>query len=131
MKAITLWQPWATLVVLGYKHYETRSWKPPDNLIGERIAIHASKKWNKRLKSIAEGLNGDLDLGLTSLPLGAVIGLVTIEKVITTEEALEEMETKLEEYMGDYSPNRYAWKLINPTVIDALPHIGYQRIWNL
>ena len=44
MKAITLHQPWATLVALRLKAYETRSWKPPKNLIGERIAIHAAKK---------------------------------------------------------------------------------------
>ena len=27
LKAISLWQPWASLIPLGLKHYETRSWK--------------------------------------------------------------------------------------------------------
>ena len=26
MKALTLYQPWATLIVAGHKHFETRSW---------------------------------------------------------------------------------------------------------
>ena len=44
MKAITLWQPWASLVALQIKTIETRSWPAPKALIGQRIAIHASKK---------------------------------------------------------------------------------------
>jgi hypothetical protein len=43
MKAISLWQPWATLLVIGAKKYVSRSWKLPENLIGQRIAIYAAK----------------------------------------------------------------------------------------
>lgn len=44
MKAITLHQPWASLIASGAKTSETRSWAPPAYLIGERFVIHASKK---------------------------------------------------------------------------------------
>ena len=44
MKATTLWQPYATLVALGIKTIETRSYAPPAALIGQRIAIHAAKR---------------------------------------------------------------------------------------
>ena len=27
IKAISLWQPWANLIAVGAKKYETRSWK--------------------------------------------------------------------------------------------------------
>ena len=40
MKAITVWQPWATLLGTGQKHNETRSWRT--NYRGE-ILIHAAK----------------------------------------------------------------------------------------
>lgn len=43
MRALTLHQPWATLIVLGYKTIETRSWAPPLKAIGMRIAIHAGR----------------------------------------------------------------------------------------
>ena len=41
MKAITLWQPWASLLACGAKQYETRSWAT--NYRGP-IAIHAASK---------------------------------------------------------------------------------------
>lgn len=44
MKALTIWQPWASLIVIGAKPYEFRSWKPPQWLIGQRIAIHAAAR---------------------------------------------------------------------------------------
>lgn len=39
MKAITIWQPWATLLPLGVKLYETRSWATSYR---GPIAIHAA-----------------------------------------------------------------------------------------
>ena len=44
MKALTLWQPWASLVVAGAKPYEFRSWRPPASIVGERIVIHAGAR---------------------------------------------------------------------------------------
>ena len=43
MKALTLHQPWASLIAHGVKSIETRSWAPPQSLVGQRIAIHAGK----------------------------------------------------------------------------------------
>ena len=42
MKAITLWQPWASLIACGAKKYETRSWA---TRYRGPIAIHAAKKY--------------------------------------------------------------------------------------
>lgn len=41
MKAITIWQPWASLIVHGLKPAEFRNWHFPKRMIGERIVIHA------------------------------------------------------------------------------------------
>lgn len=43
MKALTLHQPWASLLANGVKHFETRSWACPQKFIGRPIAIHAAK----------------------------------------------------------------------------------------
>lgn len=43
MRALTIRQPWATLIALGVKTIETRSWRAPQALIGQTIAIHAGK----------------------------------------------------------------------------------------
>ena len=44
MKALTLWQPWAALVVAGCKPFEFRKWRAPSSIIGQRIVIHASAR---------------------------------------------------------------------------------------
>lgn len=56
MKAISLWQPWASLIACGVKPYETRDWAPPRGLIGQPIAIHAAKKIDKSAAEFAEEL---------------------------------------------------------------------------
>lgn len=43
MNCITLTEPWATLVAIGAKHIETRSWPAPASAIGQPLAIHAAK----------------------------------------------------------------------------------------
>lgn len=42
--ALTIWQPWATLVAEGYKPYEFRGWAFPASKVGQRIAIHAGAR---------------------------------------------------------------------------------------
>ena len=44
MKALTIWQPWASLIVAGAKPYEFRGWRAPRSLIGKRIVIHAAAR---------------------------------------------------------------------------------------
>ena len=53
MKAISLWQPWASLIACGDKPFETRHWAPPRELIGQTIAIHAAKKVDKDAAAMA------------------------------------------------------------------------------
>ena len=43
MKAISIKQPWASLIVCGIKDIENRTWACPKKYIGERVLIHASK----------------------------------------------------------------------------------------
>lgn len=42
--AITVWQPWATLIAEGAKQYEFRSWPAPSKFWGARVAIHAGAR---------------------------------------------------------------------------------------
>jgi hypothetical protein len=55
--ALTLWQPWASLIAEGVKTIETRSWPAPAELIGQHIAIHAGQKF---VPHHARGLGGFL-----------------------------------------------------------------------
>lgn len=70
MKALTLWQPWASLVVAGAKPYEFRSWRPPAGIVGQRIVIHAgARKVDQRgLDQLVELLEaGGADAAATAL----------------------------------------------------------------
>lgn len=44
MKALTIWQPWASLIMAGAKPYEFRGWRAPRAIIGQRIVIHAAAR---------------------------------------------------------------------------------------
>jgi hypothetical protein len=50
VKALTIWQPWASLIMAGAKPFEFRGWNPRLRgpgyafLIGKRIVIHAASK---------------------------------------------------------------------------------------
>ena len=53
MKAITVWQPWATLLATGQKHNETRSWETaidPNRTIGAIIPLEFCPWCGKEIK---------------------------------------------------------------------------------
>jgi hypothetical protein len=56
MKALTIWQPWASLIALGLKPYEFRTWPAPRSIRGQRIVIHAAAR-KTRPTELAELLN--------------------------------------------------------------------------
>ena len=62
MKALTIWQPWASLIVSGAKPYEFRGWCPPQSYIGKRLAIHAGAR-PMRIAEINDLLTGLRDKG--------------------------------------------------------------------
>src|SRR5207302_1698550 len=78
MKCLSLWQPWASLVVLGAKRIETRSWSTQHR---GPLAIHAAKKWepNKILALIdEEPYRSALGEHRGNLPLGCILGTVNV-----------------------------------------------------
>ena len=127
MKALTIWQPWASLIAAGVKVNETRSWTPPYALIGETIAIHAAARpvlrpseYSPVLLTIVLDTFG---VGPWLLPRGAVIATARLTLVVRTE------EIRNPDALGDYSPGRFAWLLEEIVPIDPVPARGYQRFW--
>lgn len=53
MPCISLWQPWAQFIALGWKTIETRTHSRFASLVGRRIAIHASQTWDKNWQAAA------------------------------------------------------------------------------
>lgn len=52
---ITLWQPWAQWVMLGWKRTETRTHAKFKLLVGQRIGIHVGQKWDPWALHEAQG----------------------------------------------------------------------------
>ena len=48
MYAITIWQPWASLIAYQCKPYEFRKWPAYRRVINQRIAIHAGARPARR-----------------------------------------------------------------------------------
>lgn len=44
MKALTIWQPWASLIIIGAKPFEWRRWRAPEYATGKVIVIHAGSR---------------------------------------------------------------------------------------
>jgi hypothetical protein len=115
MKALTLWQPWATLVAIGAKSIETRSWSTRHR---GPLAIHAAKRFPPGAQSLAmerefrtvllEAGYGDPE----TLPRGAVVAVAQLVDVRTTDEVRGVLQaTPRETIYGDFSRGRWAWVL--------------------
>jgi hypothetical protein len=135
MKALTLTQPWATLVILGIKQWETRGWYPGAEYQhpGQRFAIHAAKGWTRDDREFAAELHarGILPVLPADLPRGAVLGTVRFDGLCRTTSRMAEELSDLEQELGDYSPGRYAWEFANPQpLLEPVPARGALGLWN-
>jgi len=136
MKAISLWQPWAQLCVLGEKRIETRGYKT--NVRG-RVAIHAAMK---PLQITTELRPFFFQHGLSffqrgakmpsGLALGAIVGTVEIIDCVPLAELVGgPYDTPKERASGDWSEGRWGWILRDPVCFEApVPAKGRQGFWN-
>lgn len=149
MKAITLTQPWATLVAIGAKRIETRSWQ---TAYRGPLAIHAAKGLGSvgGKRGLDDLCTSDpffgvlIDAGHRAgkpLPLGAIvatcelIGCVPTEyvkqvKIIRLTGYDDWLWTENEKAFGDYAPGRYAWLLANIQALpEPIPAKGALSLW--
>lgn len=142
MKAITIWQPWASLLVMGQKLYETRSWTT--TYCGP-IAIHAAKRPVRRTLDalVADRRDGWVTLdylyeglfthpgSLDQLPTGAIVGTGYLLRCNLIDEAFVAQLTPQERALGDFTLGRYAWEFEQMAQLAApIPARGAQGLWN-
>jgi len=140
MKAISLWQPWASAIALGLKQIETRSW--PTFHAGE-IAICAAKKQTGELADIFNQLKINHDaicmafdkagqLDFDTLPFGAVVAVAELVEPVRTNMITAARLSPVEAALGDYSAGRYGWILTNVRKLSKpVPCVGRQGLFNL
>ena len=143
MKVLTLWQPWATLVAIGAKKIETRSWQTQYR---GPLLIHAGASFPPKIKkhicmkepfhSVLEKWNQSLGDKAASdfrtiLPLGKIVCRVDLVDIKSTD-SLNAWHLGLshqEAAFGDYGENRYGWFFANvKPLAEPIPFKGRQCI---
>ena len=125
MKAITIKQPFATLIAEGLKEYEFRTWKT--NYRGE-VLIHAGKGIDKKAMKRYEHLN-------LEYPSGKIIAKATITDCVYVEESLKKELNQKNElvYYGiinkDSTWEGYGFKLENIKKTDPIEAKGKLGFW--
>jgi hypothetical protein len=153
MKALTLWQPWASLVHIGAKPYEFRGWYPPRSAIGQRIVNHASCRPMKMADVLdlirylesdhrdvvtATCLKPEIALpflralrdGTEVAPAGVGLGTFELgEPRIGTEIAEEFGLTRVNDSERDFHAN-WGWPVVDyEPFIQPMPMRGAQGLW--
>lgn len=149
MKAISLWQPWATLVALGEKKIETRAWRTTHR---GTLAIHATQKMTREMKLLCETepFASSLDRVFAAgdeLPLGAIVAvceLVDCAQIVRAYRPLLEntfavrangnviIPTDSERAFGDWIDGRFAWILKDTRRLDyPVPCRGAQGLFDV
>lgn len=145
MRVITVIQPWATLIAIGAKRFETR---PRRTHVRGPLAIHAGKKVDveacnrEPIKSAlaAHGYTAD------NLPTGAIVATSELEECWEISRCLrgdvvlekdggntmrEDPIGKREEAFGWYDDGRHAWELADVQLLaKPIPAKGQQGFWN-
>ena len=128
MKVLSITEPMATLICLGKKKIETRSWKT--NYRGE-LYIHASltkirKEWkdNKELMNLLD--NSSLNYG------NIICKCNLVDCVYMDNDFINKIKKDNQEYIcGIYELGRYAWILENVEILAASIKVkGHLGIWN-
>lgn len=153
MKALTLWQPYASLIAARAKRFETRDWTPPDHYIGQRIAIHAAKRTclqaevgDRAARAIRDAVGGYWE----ALPQGLVLCTAKLDAVhfvrgrdgrearVETlyRGCMETIETTIllseqDDLFGNCGPRRFLLEFtdVRP-VTPPQPARGMQKFWN-
>ena len=150
MYAITLHQPWASLIALGVKTVETRAWPAPARLVGQTVAIHAGKRVVRKSGVTVENqmrarLGEDWH---RTIPAGAVLATATLAGMARVERvdpriglAVHDLSTEvgcavglgqtLINPWGDFNPGRWLWFLADVAALpNPEPAIGHQSFWH-
>ena len=123
MRAISLWQPWASAIVCGKKTVETRGWSTKYRGI---VAIHAAQRWTKEQRAMCSRY---LTVLFHEIPLGELVATAEIVCCVPTEQFTPH---QLESVWGDYGAGRFAWVLDNIQPLEKpIPCKGRQGFFNV
>jgi hypothetical protein len=136
VRAISLWQPWASLWLSPRKLHETRHWATKHR---GPLVVHAAKRIERVDPESPLGviLEGEFGKGwYESLPRGAILGVVELLDCRRTEEIWAETD-ELKQcdddyYCGDFSPRRFGWLRGDYSRFpEPIPYRGQQALFSI
>lgn len=123
MKVLTIKQPWATLIMQGYKRFEFRSWQTKYR--GD-LLIHAGKGIDKEaIKRLEKYLPEEL-------PTGKILGKVTLVDCIKMSPEFKEelLKENRDIYTKSSFQENYGWQMDNVQVFKELIEAkGHLSLW--
>jgi activating signal cointegrator 1 len=139
LRCLTIRQPWASLIMIGAKTVETRSW--PTSYRGT-LVIHASSTYGpgeRHAASCSVPLGWIRAAGLKedALPLGVLLGIVELVDVLPVAKLGTLIDRKTpagnrEFMMGNYAPGRWGWVLKGVRQLgEPIPASGRLGLWQL
>ncbi|MDO4963672.1 MAG: ASCH domain-containing protein [bacterium] len=123
MKALTIKEPWASLIINGYKKYEFRSWKV--NYRG-KILIHAGKTLERDMIERFKKYNLDYKCGY-------IIGEAILSDCIKVDDKFNNKLLSIDPIVYGKSNHisTFAWKLDNIKKYDKpIKCQGKLGLWN-
>lgn len=136
MKALTLTQPWATLVATGDKRFETRSWSTDYR---GPLAIHAAKSLPEYARDFIDHTpavvtmlrRAGYEYFDTDLPFGCVVATCQIVGCVSTDSSTFRMPPGKDRILGNFAPGRFAWILEDVSRVDPpVPARGSLGLWD-
>lgn len=126
MKALTLWEPFASCIAFGVKKIETRTYKT--NYRGV-LLIHAGKRavddYGMSLLSLLEK---DYKQKIT-VNRGHIVARVNLVDCVQMTQDYIDKQTPLEKGLGGWYVGNWAWVLDEVVQITPIPATGAQGFW--
>lgn len=134
MKAITVWQPYASLLVMGLKEFETRGW---ETKYRGSLLITAAKRYDNARKDDIDrvvtilrehGMDSQAEqlFELCGRSVGCAVGVVDLSDC----RQMMNGGSDLENAVGYFGEGRFGWKCDDPRMFESpLPVVGKQGLW--
>lgn len=122
MRAISVRQPWASLLVIGQKRFEVRTWQPRE--FG-RILIHASASKAQGIRKLRENRlfhKALVKAGLedeAAWPRSAIVGVVEFGRILAPSERRPKI-SELQRYLCGRITGRHLWEVRRCWAFDQL-----------
>jgi hypothetical protein len=142
VKALTVRQPYASLLAIGAKRVETRSWASRGLAAGEWLAIHAAREWYPSGQEMARaepfasaleharasGFLATTDAG--ELPRSCILALARFACAIPGDRPEAAALSADERAFGIYGPGRWGWVFdaVRP-LREPIPASGALGLW--